>query len=53
MEMTKNEAYLYAKKKLRGVTTNKQLETKMRNEGYTENDIALVKEWRSHKRVGI
>lgn len=51
--MTKNEAYLYAKKKLRGVTTNKQLETKMRNEGYTESDIALVKEWRSHKRAGI
>lgn len=51
--MTKNEAYLYAKKQLRGVTTNKQLEAKMRSEGYTEDDIAMVKEWRSHKRVGI
>lgn len=51
--MTKNEAYLYAKSIRRAHYTNKQLEEKMSAEGYTVEDFKQVKQWLSHKRVGI
>lgn len=51
--MTKNEAYLYAKKIRRLHLTNKQLEEKMTSEGYSDQDFKLVKHWISHGRVGV
>ncbi len=43
--MTKNDAYLYAKKVRRKYLTHHQLEVQMTSEGYSEDDIKLVKAW--------
>lgn len=43
--MTKNEGYLYAKKIRRKHYTNIELEAIMKAEGYSEDDIKLVKAW--------
>lgn len=51
--MTKNEAYLYAKKIRRSKLSNAELQLKMLREGYSEADIQLVKHWRSNGRVGV
>lgn len=51
--MSINDAYLYAKNIRRLHLTNIQLEARMSSEGYSEEDIKLVKSWISHKRVGI
>lgn len=51
--MTKNEAYLYAKKIRRQHLSNSALQDKMKAEGYTEADTKLVKHWLSHGRVGV
>ncbi|AFQ22232.1 hypothetical protein My1_073 [Pectobacterium phage My1] len=45
--MTKNDAYLYAKKIYRQNLSNKQVEDKMLKELYTYSDITLVKNWLS------
>lgn len=51
--MTKNDAYLYAKNIRRLSLTNIQLESRMKSEGYIDEDIKLVKYWISHGRVGV
>lgn len=43
--MTKNDAYLYFMSIRRKHLTHLQLEIKMQAEGYTEQDIKLVKAW--------
>lgn len=45
--MTKNDAYIYAKRIYRQQLTNKQVEDKMLSESYTYSDISLVKNWLS------
>lgn len=45
--MTKNDAYLYAKKIYRKHYSNSQIEQIMLKEGYTYDDIKLVKDWLS------
>lgn len=51
--MTRNEAYLYAKKIRRRAFTKAELEHRMTAEGFTPEDIKLVRQWLSHGRVGV
>lgn len=48
--MTKNDAYLYSKKVRRKSLTHAQLEVMMTAEGYSEDDIKLVKAWLGNDR---
>ncbi|WYA83483.1 hypothetical protein vBPMCPL1_0103 [Proteus phage vB_PMC-PL1] len=45
--MTKNDAYLYAKKIYRRQYSKIQIEQKMLEDGYSYEDIKLVKDWLS------
>lgn len=51
--MTTNDAYLYAKKLFRKNFTYIQLETFMKFEGHSEENIAKVKYWLSKWTNGM
>ncbi|ATS94035.1 hypothetical protein P13BB106kb_p051 [Pectobacterium phage DU_PP_V] len=45
--MTKNDAYLYAKRVFRKKYSYIQLEAIMRKEGHSDENISMVKQWLS------